>query len=131
MYSQCLMSFIMIILINTNQQTIVLHIGALFNFDHDQYDLQAAQIAIDEINLRSYDLFNNRYTLTLLSNNSQVIRILFPIIDYIFLIFSVTLFMLLMLFFMQYFVAHNYCFLLVHHVQMKQKQLSKLRIIII
>lgn len=74
MYSQCLIFFIMIILINTNQQIkpIALHIGALFNFDNDEYDLQAAQIAIDEINLRSYDLFNGHYILKLLSNNSRV-----------------------------------------------------------
>jgi hypothetical protein len=79
MYSQYLMVFTMIILINGNQQNkpIVLYIGALFNFDNPfidngQYDLQAAQIAIDEINLRYHDLFNGRYTLTLLSNNSRV-----------------------------------------------------------
>jgi hypothetical protein len=62
----------MIILISTNQQNkpIVLHIGALFN--SGQYDLQAAQIAIDEINLRYQELFYSRYKLTLLSNNSRV-----------------------------------------------------------
>ncbi len=72
MYSLCLMFFIMIILINANQEnkSIVIHIGALFN--SGQYDLQAAQIAIDEINLRYDELFNRRYTLTLLSNNSRV-----------------------------------------------------------
>jgi hypothetical protein len=79
MYSQYFMFFIMIILINANQENkpITLHIGGLFNsdnplLDNGQQDLQAAQIAIDEINLRSHDLFNSRYTLTLLSNNSRV-----------------------------------------------------------
>jgi hypothetical protein len=64
----------MIILINANQQTkpTALYIGALFNFDNDQKDLQVAQIAIEEINLRYKDLFNGRYTLTLLANNSRV-----------------------------------------------------------
>jgi hypothetical protein len=65
----------MIILINGNQEnkSIVLHIGALFNSENSGQDnLQAAQIAIDEINLRYQDLFNGRYTLTLLSNNSRV-----------------------------------------------------------
>ncbi|CAF1199983.1 unnamed protein product [Rotaria sordida] len=68
----------MIILINANQEnkSIVLYIGGLFNSDNSfvnngQYDLQIAQMAIDEINLRNYDLFNGRYTLTLLSNNSK------------------------------------------------------------
>ncbi|CAF2579887.1 unnamed protein product [Rotaria sp. Silwood2] len=78
MYSQCFMFFIMIILINANQENkpIALHIGGLFNsgnlfINNGQYDLQAAQIAIDEINQRYHDLFNGRYTLTLLSNNSK------------------------------------------------------------
>lgn len=51
-------------------QSIVLHIGAFFNTDF--YDLQAAQLAIEEINLRSNELFHNRYRLTLLSNHSRV-----------------------------------------------------------
>jgi hypothetical protein len=79
MYSQCFMFFIMIILINANQKNkpINLYIGALFNsdnslIDNGQQDLQAAQLAIDEINLRYQDLFNGRYTLTLLANNSRV-----------------------------------------------------------
>jgi hypothetical protein len=73
------MFFIMIILINANQKNkpINLYIGALFNsdnslIDNGQQDLQAAQLAIDEINLRYQDLFNGRYTLTLLANNSRV-----------------------------------------------------------
>jgi hypothetical protein len=126
MHSQCLMFFIMIILINANQETkpIALHIGALFNSDNlfinnSQHDLQAAQIAINEINLRYQDLFNGRYTLTLLSNNSRVEKKI--LIFNIYLIFSVIRFMLLTLFFMRYFVVLNYSFLLVHHVQMKQK----------
>jgi hypothetical protein len=79
MYSQCFMFFIMIILINANQKNkpINLYMGALFNsdnslIDNGQQDLQAAQLAIDEINLRYQDLFNGRYTLTLLANNSRV-----------------------------------------------------------
>ncbi len=81
MYSQWLSFFIMIILIDANQQTkpIPLHIGALFNWDNPfndngQYDLQAAQIATEEINHRYYDLFHGRYILTLLSNNSRVFK---------------------------------------------------------
>ncbi|CAF4926947.1 unnamed protein product, partial [Rotaria sp. Silwood1] len=78
MYSQCFMFSIMIILINANQENkpIVLHIGGLFNTDNPfinngQYDLQAAQMAISEINQRYYDLFNGHYILNLLSNNSK------------------------------------------------------------
>jgi hypothetical protein len=79
MYSQCLIYFILIILINGNQlnKSIVLHIGGLFNFehssvDHGPKDLQAAQMAIEEINNRRNDLFNGTYVLKLLSNNSRV-----------------------------------------------------------
>ena len=66
--------FIMIILINANQQPkpTVLNIGELFNSDNDQQDLQVAQIAIEEINLRSKDLFNGRYILSLVANDSRV-----------------------------------------------------------
>ncbi|CAF3671346.1 unnamed protein product [Rotaria sp. Silwood1] len=78
MYSQCFMFSIMIILINANQENkpIVLHIGGLFNTDNPfinngQYDLQAAQMAISEINQRYNDLFNGHYILNLLSNNSK------------------------------------------------------------
>ncbi len=78
MYSQCLINFILIILINGNRsnKSIVLHIGALFDFEHSSInngreDLRAAQMAIDEINSRQ-DLFNGVYTLELLSNNSRV-----------------------------------------------------------
>ena len=53
-------------------QPFVLHIGAFFNSDF--YDLQAAQLAIEEINLRSAELFDNRFRLTLLSNHSRVNR---------------------------------------------------------
>jgi hypothetical protein len=74
----------MIILINANQQNkpIALHIGALFNsdnssLDNGQYDLQVAQIAINEINDHYHELFNGRYILTLLSNNSRVNDLLF------------------------------------------------------
>ncbi|CAF3315767.1 unnamed protein product [Rotaria sp. Silwood2] len=78
MYSQCWIFFILIILSNgnrTNKPT-TLNIGALFDFDHlskdnGRHELQAAQIAIHEINLRQKDLFNGLYTLTLLSNNSR------------------------------------------------------------
>lgn len=72
MHSQCFILLIMILSINTHSinQSIVLHIGALFN--SDLYDLQAAQLAIEEINHRSKDLFQNRYQLTLLSNHSRV-----------------------------------------------------------
>lgn len=79
MYSQCLFYTILILLINDCQlkQTIILHIGGLFNFEqssinHGQDEFHAAQLAIDEINNRSKDLFDERYILKLLSNNSRV-----------------------------------------------------------
>jgi hypothetical protein len=79
MYSQYLIFLILIILSNANRadKSIVLHIGALFDFEHPsidngRQDLQAAQMAIDEINFRQKDLFNGQYTLKLLSNNSRV-----------------------------------------------------------
>lgn len=79
MNPQYFVFFIMIISINANQSNkpIVLNIGGLFNdgnssIDHGQDDLQAAQMAVDEINLRSDDLFNGYYYLTLLANNSKV-----------------------------------------------------------
>lgn len=79
MYSLFSILFTMIILINADQETkpIALHIGGLFNYgnsfiNNGQYDLQAAQMAIDEINNRSNELFNNRYQLILLSNNTKV-----------------------------------------------------------
>jgi hypothetical protein len=132
MYSQCLIFPIMIILINAKQekQPIALHIGALFNSDNlsinnGQQDLQAAQMAIDEINFRYEELFDGLYTLTLLANDSRVYLDDFLIIINKYLVFSVIRFMLLMLFFMQYFVGLSYFVLLVHHVQMKQKQSSK------
>jgi hypothetical protein len=115
----------MIILINANQQSkpIALHIGTLFN---GQQDLQAAQIAINEINLQYHDLFNGRYILTLLSNNSRVCEgHLLEIINDNDLLFSVIQFTLLMLSFIRYSVVLKYCFLLVHHAQMKQKLLYK------
>ncbi|CAF4436667.1 unnamed protein product, partial [Adineta steineri] len=54
----------------------VLHIGALFNYDktlinHGQRDLQAAQMATDDINHRYQEIFNGRYILNLLSNNTR------------------------------------------------------------
>ncbi|CAF3763691.1 unnamed protein product [Rotaria socialis] len=69
----------MIILIDANQDNsapISLHIGGLFNYDNSfinngKYDLQAARMAIDEINDRYDELFDGRYTLNLLSNNSK------------------------------------------------------------
>ncbi|CAF1393101.1 unnamed protein product [Adineta steineri] len=68
----------MIILINANQENkpTILHIGALFNYDnslinHGQRDLQAAQMATDDINHRYQEIFNGRYILTLLSNNTR------------------------------------------------------------
>ena len=71
----------MFIFIDINQgiKPIVLHIGALFNTNNSfiangQYDLQAAQTAIDDINLHSHQLFNGRYSLSLLSNNSKVLQ---------------------------------------------------------
>jgi hypothetical protein len=79
MYSQCLLFLILIILNNADQQTkpFVLHIGALFDsehptIDHGRQDLQAAQLAIEEINRRQNELFNGSYTLRLLANNSRV-----------------------------------------------------------
>ncbi|CAF1559290.1 unnamed protein product [Rotaria magnacalcarata] len=73
------MFFIVIILIDANQDNntpISLHIGGLFNYDNSfinngKYDLQAARMAIDEINDRYDELFNGRYKLNLLSNNSK------------------------------------------------------------
>jgi hypothetical protein len=137
MYSQCLIYLIFIIFINENRsnESIVLHIGALFDFehpsiDHGRQDLQAAQLAIDDINIRYQDLFNGSYTLELLSNNSRV-NIKIDFVIYIVDLLSVIQFMLLMLFFMQYFVVHKSFFLLEHHVQMKQKLLFKLLIITI
>ena len=57
----------------------LLHIGALFNssnpsIDHSQEELQAAQSAIDEINQRYGELFDERYQLALLSNHSKVAK---------------------------------------------------------
>ena len=130
MYSQCWIFLIVIILSKgnrTNKPT-KLHIGALFDFDHlskdnGRHELQAATIAINDINHRQKDLFKGLYTLTLLSNNSRVYKTKQKEYFYIltFIIFSVIQFMLLMLSFMQYFVVLSYFFLLVHHVQMKQK----------
>lgn len=81
MYARCLTLFTAVLCIHADERNkpIALHIGALFNEetssgDRGQYDLQAAQLAIEEINLRYQDLFNGRYTLTFLSNNSRVIR---------------------------------------------------------
>ena len=76
MYAQCWIYSFLILFIDANQ-TIVLHIGALFDFEHPsndngRQDLRAAQLAIDEINTRRIDLFDGRYTLQLLANNSQV-----------------------------------------------------------
>jgi hypothetical protein len=55
----------------------LLHIGALFNssnplIDHSQEELQAAQLAIAEINQRYEELFDGHYQLALLSNHSKV-----------------------------------------------------------
>ena len=55
----------------------VIHIGALFDCEHPsinngRQDLQAAQMAVEEINRRQHDLFQANYTLALLSNNSRV-----------------------------------------------------------
>jgi hypothetical protein len=79
MYSHCLIYLILIILINGNRsnKSIVLHIGALFDFEHSSInngreDLRAAQMAIDDVNSRQKDLFKGVYTLELLSNNSRV-----------------------------------------------------------
>jgi len=79
MYSQCLIYLILILLINENQsnKSIILHIGALFDLEHPsidngRQDIQAAQMAIDEINTRQKDLFHGLYTLKLLANNSRV-----------------------------------------------------------
>ena len=76
MYSQCWIYSFLILFVNANP-SIVLHIGALFDFEHPsndngRQDLRAAQLAIDEINTRRIDLFDGRYTLQLLANNSQV-----------------------------------------------------------
>lgn len=78
MYSQCwIYSLLFHLLFIDVNQTLVLHIGALFDFEHPsndngRQDLRAAQFAIDEINTRRIDLFNGRYTLQLLANHSQV-----------------------------------------------------------
>jgi hypothetical protein len=79
MYSQCLIYIIFILFIN-DHQSIVLHIGGLFDFDHPtidngRQDIQAAKMAIDEINSRQRDLFHGLYTLELLANNSRVNRV--------------------------------------------------------
>ena len=54
--------------INQTIETISLHIGALFNTD----DYQVVQLAIDEINQRTDELFYGKYRLNLIANNSQV-----------------------------------------------------------
>jgi hypothetical protein len=51
-------------------QSRLLHIGALFK--DSQLELQAAQLAIDDINQRSDELFHGRFRLKLLPNISQV-----------------------------------------------------------
>ncbi|UJR14921.1 hypothetical protein I4U23_001903 [Adineta vaga] len=78
MHSQCWMFLIMIIYINANEENepIILHIGALFDHEnplinHGQKDLHAAEMAVKEINTRSHELFNGRYILKLVSNNSK------------------------------------------------------------
>jgi len=78
MSTQCL-KYLLIILINVylSKQSFVLHIGALFDFDHPlidngQRDLQAAELAINEINRQNQELFDGLYTLKLLTNNTQV-----------------------------------------------------------
>jgi ABC-type branched-subunit amino acid transport system substrate-binding protein len=80
MYSLCSIICIFILTNSStygDEQSRTIHIGALFDNDHPtvnhgQQDLQAAQIAIDEINRRRQELFHGLYTLTLLSNNSRV-----------------------------------------------------------
>jgi len=54
--------------INQTIEPISLHIGALFNTD----DYQVVQLAIDEINQRTDELFYGKYRLNLIANNSQV-----------------------------------------------------------
>ncbi|CAF1499111.1 unnamed protein product, partial [Rotaria sordida] len=78
MYSQYWIFLIIIILSKGNRthEPTELHIGALFDFDHlskdnGRHELQAATIAINDINHRQKDLFKGLYTLTLLSNNSR------------------------------------------------------------
>lgn len=113
-------------------QTIVFHIGAFFNSDF--YDLQAAQLAIEEINLRSNELFHQRYRLTLLSNHSRVNNRTKKNCSSCFFLslrHSVIQFMPWMHSFMQSFVDLNYSFFLERRVPMKQKRLFKLLIIII
>ncbi|CAF2140104.1 unnamed protein product [Rotaria magnacalcarata] len=78
MYSQCLIVFVLITssVGNPANKLSIIHIGALFDFEHPsvdtgRQDLQAAQIAITEINHRHKDLFYGNYVLQLISNNSR------------------------------------------------------------
>lgn len=77
MYAICLIGLLISIVSSDSDKVHLLHIGALFNSAPQSignYDLRAAQIATDEINQRSKELFNGKYQFTLLANNSQVIE---------------------------------------------------------
>ncbi|CAF0736219.1 unnamed protein product [Adineta steineri] len=79
MYSQCLIFLIIIIILNNGNRAdkpSVLHIGALFDSEHasihnGQQELQAAQMAIIDINRQYKDLFKGLYILELIANNSR------------------------------------------------------------
>lgn len=125
MYSQILLSLIMLISIRIIQtiEPIHLHIGALFNTN----DYQVVRLAIDEINQRTDELFNGKYQLNLIRNNSQVtnfVRIFARKLSFCF-VSSAIRSMQLTRFSTRFFVDLNYYFLLERHVRMKRKLLFK------
>ena len=78
MYSLCLTLFVIISYCDTQTaKPIDIHIGALFDLRYSSLsngrdELRAAELAIEDINAQTKDLFQGRYRLRLLSNNSQV-----------------------------------------------------------
>ncbi|UJR31761.1 hypothetical protein I4U23_019239 [Adineta vaga] len=79
MYSLRLILLILIIIsyhVNRANEPIEIHIGALFDLGYSSVhngreELRAAELAIKDINLQSEELFQRRYTLQLLSNDSR------------------------------------------------------------
>ncbi|CAF1299178.1 unnamed protein product [Adineta ricciae] len=77
MYSLCLILFVIISYCDTQTvEPIDIHIGALFDLRYSSLpngrdELRAAELAIEDINAQTNNLFQGRYRLRLLSNNSQ------------------------------------------------------------
>lgn len=75
MYSICSIIWIFLLssMIRVSNEIEILYLGALFDHDHhNPNDFRAAQLAVEEINQRSNELFHGAYRLELLANNSRV-----------------------------------------------------------